>query len=112
MLGGGGAGELSVRCPHVPREPDSTYFDLPPSDHAGSNEVANRTEVTMDVFQMRSMNDSVMVSELSPHVWELHPTQPCVPCGELGAPGWDVGWWLVHEPNTRTTLVQGLITCH
>ncbi|XP_064893934.1 tumor protein p73 isoform X5 [Columba livia] len=41
-------------------EPDSTYFDLPPSDHAGSNEVANRTEVTMDVFQMRSMNDSVM----------------------------------------------------
>ncbi|XP_051493254.1 tumor protein p73 isoform X1 [Apus apus] len=41
-------------------EPDSTYFDLPPSGHAGSNEVSNRTEVTMDVFQLRSMNDSVM----------------------------------------------------
>ncbi|KAF1442087.1 P73 protein, partial [Pygoscelis papua] len=41
-------------------EPDSTYFDLPPSNHAGSNEVSNRTEVTMGVFQMRSMNDSVM----------------------------------------------------
>ncbi|XP_054078093.1 tumor protein p73 isoform X3 [Rissa tridactyla] len=41
-------------------EPDSTYFDLPPSNHTGSNEVSDRTEVTMDVFQMRSMNDSVM----------------------------------------------------
>ncbi|NXI58028.1 P73 protein, partial [Chloroceryle aenea] len=41
-------------------EPDSTYFDLPPSNHPGGNEVSNRTEVTMDVFQMRSMNDSVM----------------------------------------------------
>ncbi|NXI45420.1 P73 protein, partial [Galbula dea] len=41
-------------------EPDSTYFDLPPSNHTGGNEVSDRTEVTMDVFQMRSMNDSVM----------------------------------------------------
>ncbi|NXC75400.1 P73 protein, partial [Anhinga anhinga] len=41
-------------------EPDSTYFDLPPSNHTGSSEVSNRTEVTMDIFQMRSMNDSVM----------------------------------------------------
>ncbi|NXL42405.1 P73 protein, partial [Podilymbus podiceps] len=41
-------------------EPDSTYFDLPPSNHTGSNEDSNRTEVTMDVFQMRNMNDSVM----------------------------------------------------
>ncbi|KFR13168.1 Tumor protein p73, partial [Opisthocomus hoazin] len=41
-------------------EPDSTYFDLPPPNHTGSNEVSNRTEVTMDVFQMRSMDDSVM----------------------------------------------------
>ncbi|XP_077787439.1 tumor protein p73 isoform X3 [Podarcis muralis] len=41
-------------------EPDSTYFDLPQSGHAGSSEASNRTEVTMDVFQMRSMNDSVM----------------------------------------------------
>ncbi|XP_028940235.1 tumor protein p73 isoform X6 [Antrostomus carolinensis] len=45
-------------------EPDSTYFNLPPSNHAGSNEVSNRTEVTMDIFQMRSMNDSVMYSPL------------------------------------------------
>ncbi|NWT02153.1 P73 protein, partial [Mionectes macconnelli] len=41
-------------------EPDSTYFDLPPATHTGSNEVSNQTEVTMDVFQMRGMNDSVM----------------------------------------------------
>ncbi|CAM5167057.1 unnamed protein product [Eretmochelys imbricata] len=41
-------------------EPDSTYFDLPPSSHSGSSEVSNQTEVTMDVFQMRSMNESVM----------------------------------------------------
>ncbi|NXH18785.1 P73 protein, partial [Bucco capensis] len=41
-------------------EPDSTYFDLPPSSHPGDNEVSNHTEVTMDVFQMRSMNDSVL----------------------------------------------------
>ncbi|XP_050787649.1 tumor protein p73 isoform X4 [Gopherus flavomarginatus] len=41
-------------------EPDSTYFDLPPSSHSGSSEVSNQTEVAMDVFQMRSMNESVM----------------------------------------------------
>ncbi|XP_040389773.1 tumor protein p73 isoform X2 [Cygnus olor] len=41
-------------------EPDSTYFDLPPSSHAGSSEASNRTEVTMDVFQLRGINDSVM----------------------------------------------------
>ncbi|NXK85482.1 P73 protein, partial [Formicarius rufipectus] len=40
--------------------PDSTYFDLSPATHTSSNEVSNRTEVTMDVFQMRGMNDSVM----------------------------------------------------
>ncbi|XP_027299172.2 tumor protein p73 isoform X4 [Anas platyrhynchos] len=45
-------------------EPDSTYFDLPPSSHAGSSEVSNRTEVTMDVFQLRGINDSVMYSPL------------------------------------------------
>ncbi|KAL8198507.1 UNVERIFIED_CONTAM: hypothetical protein K2H54_014461 [Gekko kuhli] len=41
-------------------EPDSTYFDLPQSGHSGGSEVSNSTEVTMDVFQMRNMNDSVM----------------------------------------------------
>ncbi|XP_053137341.1 tumor protein p73 [Hemicordylus capensis] len=41
-------------------EPDSTYFDLPQSGHAGASNAPNRTEVTMDVFQMRNMNDSVM----------------------------------------------------
>ncbi|XP_005427706.1 tumor protein p73 [Geospiza fortis] len=41
-------------------EPDSTYFDLPPANPSSSNEVSNSTEVTMDVFQMRGMTDSVM----------------------------------------------------
>ncbi|XP_075762925.1 tumor protein p73 isoform X2 [Pelodiscus sinensis] len=41
-------------------EPDSTYFDLPPSSHSGESEVSNQAEVTMDVFQMRSMNESVL----------------------------------------------------
>ncbi|RMB91660.1 hypothetical protein DUI87_31890 [Hirundo rustica rustica] len=41
-------------------EPDSTYFDLPPANPSGSNGVSNRTEVTMDVFQMRDIPDSVM----------------------------------------------------
>ncbi|XP_059722925.1 tumor protein p73 isoform X2 [Haemorhous mexicanus] len=41
-------------------EPDSTYFDLPPANPNSSNEVSNSTEVTMDVFQMRGMTDSVM----------------------------------------------------
>ncbi|KAM6434552.1 tumor protein p73 isoform 1-T1 [Liasis olivaceus] len=41
-------------------EPDSTYFDLPQSGNTGGSEAPNQREVTMDVFQMRSMNDSVM----------------------------------------------------
>ncbi|XP_062821685.1 tumor protein p73 isoform X2 [Anolis carolinensis] len=41
-------------------EPDSTYFDLPQSGPRTGSETPNRTEVTMDVFQMRSMNTSVM----------------------------------------------------
>ncbi|XP_019396781.1 PREDICTED: tumor protein p73 isoform X6 [Crocodylus porosus] len=41
-------------------EPDSTYFDLPPSSHSGTSEVSNHTEVTMDVFQVRNTNESVM----------------------------------------------------
>ncbi|MEE6483767.1 hypothetical protein FKM82_013648 [Ascaphus truei] len=41
-------------------EPDSTYFDLPQSSHSNNTEVSNRTEVNMDVYQMRSMNESVM----------------------------------------------------
>lgn len=56
------------------REPDSTYFDLPPSSHAGSSEVSNRTEVTMDVFQLRGINDSVMVS--------VRHIQACLPAGD------------------------------
>lgn len=105
MLGGGGAGELSVRCPRVPREPDSTYFDLPPSDHAGSNEVANRTEVTMDVFQMRSMNDSVMVSELSPHVGSCIRHNRVFPAVSWGLRGgtWAGGWFM--------NQTQGLHLC-
>ncbi|XP_072334139.1 tumor protein p73 isoform X1 [Scyliorhinus torazame] len=46
-------------------EPDSTYFDIPQTNLSGSNEAVpnlpqNRTEVCMDVFQMRDMNESVM----------------------------------------------------
>ncbi|NXN87981.1 P73 protein, partial [Bombycilla garrulus] len=41
-------------------EPDSTYFDLPAANPAGSHEASSRTEVTMGVFQMRGMTDSVM----------------------------------------------------
>ncbi|XP_063273415.1 tumor protein p73 isoform X2 [Prinia subflava] len=41
-------------------EPDSTYFDLPPANPTGTSEVSNSTEVTMDVFQMRGIPDSVM----------------------------------------------------
>nr|XP_020663684.1 tumor protein p73 [Pogona vitticeps]XP_020663685.1 tumor protein p73 [Pogona vitticeps] len=41
-------------------EPDSTYFDLPQSGHPTCSEASSRREVTMDVFQMRNMNDSVM----------------------------------------------------
>ncbi|XP_072101026.1 tumor protein p73 isoform X6 [Mobula birostris] len=46
-------------------EPDSTYFDIPQTNLSSSNEAVpnlsqNRTEVCMDVFQMRDMNESVM----------------------------------------------------
>uniref|UniRef100_A0A4W3GVY6 Tumor protein p73 n=1 Tax=Callorhinchus milii TaxID=7868 RepID=A0A4W3GVY6_CALMI len=46
-------------------EPDSTYFDIPQTNLSGNNEAVpnlpqNRTEVCMDVFQMRDMNESVM----------------------------------------------------
>uniref|UniRef100_H3BII1 Cellular tumor antigen p53 n=2 Tax=Latimeria TaxID=7896 RepID=H3BII1_LATCH len=46
-------------------EPDSTYFDLPQSNHSGGSEgvtslSSNQAEVSMDIFQMRGMNESVM----------------------------------------------------
>ncbi|XP_032904389.1 tumor protein p73 isoform X1 [Amblyraja radiata] len=46
-------------------EPDSTYFDIPQTNLSSNNEAVpnlpqNRTEVCMDVFQMRDMNESVM----------------------------------------------------
>ncbi|XP_063799430.1 tumor protein p73 isoform X7 [Pseudophryne corroboree] len=41
-------------------EPDSNYFDLPQSSHSNNSEVSNRTEVNMDVYQMRNMNESIM----------------------------------------------------
>lgn len=72
----------------------------------------------MDVFQMRSMNDSVMVSVLGLHQWEPHQTQTWFPCSGLGAPGWAVGCLLVYKLNANTTgaallsFVQGLITCN
>ncbi|XP_063799434.1 tumor protein p73 isoform X8 [Pseudophryne corroboree] len=42
------------------KEPDSNYFDLPQSSHSNNSEVSNRTEVNMDVYQMRNMNESIM----------------------------------------------------
>ncbi|XP_040182396.1 tumor protein p73 isoform X3 [Rana temporaria] len=41
-------------------EPDSNYFDLPQSTTHSNTEVTNRTEVNMDVYQMRNMNQSIM----------------------------------------------------
>ncbi|XP_043918894.1 tumor protein p73 isoform X3 [Protopterus annectens] len=46
-------------------EPDSTYFDLPQSNHSGSNGghtglSSSRTEVCMDVFHMRGITDPSM----------------------------------------------------
>lgn len=72
----------------------------------------------MDVFQMRSMNDSVMVSALRLPEGDLHQIQACVPRSGPGAPGWGVGCLLVHKPNTTTTraaplsFVRGLRTCN
>lgn len=52
------------------REPDSTYYEMPPGSHPGghhgergnsSNMAGNRAEVCMDVYHMRDMNDNVMV---------------------------------------------------
>ncbi|XP_069802542.1 tumor protein p73 isoform X9 [Dendropsophus ebraccatus] len=45
-------------------EPDSNYFDLPQSSHSNSSEVSNQTEVNMDAYQMRNMNESIMYSPL------------------------------------------------
>ncbi|XP_062315516.1 tumor protein p73 isoform X1 [Osmerus eperlanus] len=47
-------------------EPDSTYFELPPGSHPGDRSAPstslpnNRSEVCMDVYHMRDMNDNVM----------------------------------------------------
>ncbi|GAA6106868.1 tumor protein p73 isoform X1 [Tachysurus ichikawai] len=47
-------------------EPDSTYFELPQTSHpergASSAMPNNRAEVCMDVYQMRDLNDNVMVA--------------------------------------------------
>eukprot|EP00079_Xenopus_tropicalis_P037181 XP_017950952.1 PREDICTED: tumor protein p73 isoform X4 [Xenopus tropicalis] len=45
-------------------EPDSTYFELPQSSHSNNTEASNRTDVNMDVYQMRTMNESIMYSPL------------------------------------------------
>lgn len=44
------------------REPDSTYFDLPPPNR-GNNEAVGSEETSMDVFHLPGMTSSVMVSE-------------------------------------------------
>lgn len=77
----------------MPREPDSTYFDLPPANPSSSNEVSNSTEVTMDVFQMRGMTDSVMVSVLTQQGWAPEPGTSLNPCRDgLGALGEKPTW--------------------
>lgn len=58
-LGQGSLG-LTALSP-LPREPDSTYFDLPQSSR-GSREVVGGTEASMDVFHLQGMTTSVMVS--------------------------------------------------
>lgn len=48
-------------CP-LPREPDSTYFDLPQSSQ-GSSEEVGAVEASMGVFHLQGMaTPSVMVS--------------------------------------------------
>lgn len=51
------------------REPDSTYFELPQTSHpergTSSTMPNNRAEVCMDVYQMRDLNDNVMVRKKS-----------------------------------------------
>ncbi|KAK1898851.1 Tumor protein p73 [Dissostichus eleginoides] len=51
-------------------EPDSTYFELPPGSQPGERPLPSTStpgshcsaaEVSMDVYQMRDMNDNVMI---------------------------------------------------
>lgn len=55
---------------YVHREPDSTYFELPPGSHTGERPVPststpgshhNTAEGSMDVYHLRDTNDNVMV---------------------------------------------------
>lgn len=55
---------------HVHREPDSTYFELPPGSQPGERPVPSTStpgshhstaEGSMDVYHLRDMNDNVMV---------------------------------------------------
>lgn len=54
-----------------PREPDTTYFELPHGGHSGERAApststpSNATEVCMDIYHMRDMNDNVMVGRES-----------------------------------------------
>ena len=59
---------LSMLC--VQREPDSTYFELPPGTQPGERPMPSTStpgnhrsaaDVSMDVYHMRDMNDNVMV---------------------------------------------------
>lgn len=60
-----------VLCVH--REPDSTYFELPPGSQSGERPLPSTStpgshrsaaEGSMDVYHMRDMNDNVMVGTL------------------------------------------------
>lgn len=59
----------------VQREPDSTYFELPPGNQPGEQPVPSTStpgshrsaaDVSMDVYHMRDMNDNVMVGTQVP----------------------------------------------
>lgn len=57
------------------REPDSTYYELPPGSQQGERPVpststpgchCSATESSMDVYHLRDMNDNVMVGQQAP----------------------------------------------
>lgn len=68
-----------VHCLCVWREPDSTYFELPPGSQPGERSVPSTStpshrsaaEVSMDVYHMRDINDNVMVRTQTPSMFQF-----------------------------------------
>lgn len=57
------------------REPDSTYYELPPGSQQGERPVPSAStpgchcsaaESSMDVYHLRDMNDNMMVGQQAP----------------------------------------------